>query len=42
MSSNIHNKPVEEGIVFEPQDYTYNSAVDYFGGRGRLDNICIF
>ena len=42
MSSNIHNNPVEEGIVFEPQDYTYSSIVDYFGGRGRLDNIWIF
>ena len=42
MSSTIHSHPVEEGIVFEPQDYTYSSAVDYFGGGGRLDHICIF
>ncbi len=42
MSSNIHNHAVEEWIVFEPQDYTYSSAVDYFGSRGMLDNICVF
>jgi len=42
MSSNMHNRSVEEGIVFEPQDYTCSSAVDYFGGRGMLDNICKF
>ena len=42
MSSNIHNNPVKEGIVFKPQDYKYSSAVDYFGGRGMLDIICIF
>ncbi len=39
MSSNIDNHPVEKGIVFEPQDYTYSSFVDYFGAIGRLDNI---
>jgi hypothetical protein len=32
----------EEGIVFEPQDYKYSSAVDYCGKKGMLDNICIF
>ncbi len=42
MSSNIHNNPAEESIVFEPQDYKHCSAVNYFGGRGMLDNICIF
>ena len=42
MSSKIHNNPVEEGIVLKTLDYTYSSAVDYFGGRGMLDNICIF
>ncbi len=39
MSSNIHKNPVEEGIVFVPQDYKYSSSFDYFGGRGLLDNI---
>jgi REP element-mobilizing transposase RayT len=38
----VHNNPVEEGVVFEPQDYKYSSAIDYAGGIGLLDNICIF
>ena len=38
----IHNNPVEEGIVFRPEDYKYSSAVDYSGERGILEDICIF
>ena len=38
----IHNNPVVEGIVFEAHEYKYSSAVDYCGGIGMLDNICIF
>jgi len=30
----IHNNPVEEGIVFRPQEYLYSSARDYAGEKG--------
>ena len=33
----IHNNPVEEGLVFQPEDYMYSSAYDYAGGKGLLD-----
>ena len=33
----IHQNPVEEGVVFNPEDYMYSSAYDYAGGRGLLD-----
>ncbi len=29
----LHENPVRAGIVFEPQDYVYSSAVDYFTDR---------
>lgn len=32
----IHNNPVKAGIVNEPEDYRYSSAIDYSGGRGML------
>ena len=32
----IHSNPIEEGIVREPQDYVYSSAIDYAGGKGLL------
>ena len=38
----IHNNPVEEGIVFRPEDYKYSSASDYAGVKGVLDGICVF
>lgn len=38
----IHNNPVEEGIVFRPEDYKYSSATDYAGGKGILDDVCVF
>ncbi len=34
--------PVEEGIVFRPEDYKYSSAPDYAGEKGLLNGICIF
>lgn len=37
----IHNKPVEEGLVFRPEDYVYSSAKDYSGDKGILDNVII-
>ena len=37
----IHNNPVEEGLVFSPEDYVYSSARDYSGEKGLLDVIVI-
>lgn len=37
----IHNNPVEEGLVFRPEDYVYSSAKDYSGDKGILDNVII-
>ena len=33
----LHNNPVAEGIVDEPEDYVYSSARDYAGIRGLID-----
>ena len=38
----IHNNPVEECIVFRPEDYKYSSAPDYAGEKGLLDGVCVF
>lgn len=35
----IHNNPVEEGYVSNPEDYVYSSAKDYCGEKGVLENI---
>ena len=37
----IHQNPVTAGLVFEPQHYTYSSAINYEGGLGLLDAILI-
>jgi len=37
----IHMNPVEEGLVFKPEDYVYSSAVDYAGEKGLLEVIVI-
>jgi len=37
----IHNNPVEEGLVFRPEDYIYSSAKDYSGGKGVLDDVIV-
>jgi len=37
----IHQNPVEEGIVFRPEDYVYSSASDYAGENGLLDVLVI-
>ena len=39
--NDIHNNPVEEGLVFKPEQYVYSSAIDYAGGKGLLDIILI-
>lgn len=33
----LHNNPVNEEIVDEPQHYRYSSAIDYCGGKGILN-----
>jgi hypothetical protein len=35
----LHNNPVEEGFIFEPQEYKYSSAIDYASGKGFLDVV---
>ena len=37
----IHQNPVEEGLVFSPEDYAYSSATDYAGKKGLLDDIVV-
>lgn len=32
----IHRNPVRAGLVFQPDQYPYSSAVDYAGGKGPL------
>jgi REP element-mobilizing transposase RayT len=38
----LHNNPVEEGIVFEPENYVYSSAGDYSGRKGMLEIEYLF
>ncbi|MEP3387456.1 MAG: transposase [Reichenbachiella sp.] len=35
----IHMNPVEAGLVNEPEEYRYSSAIDYSGGKGLVE-IC--
>lgn len=37
----IHNNPVEEGLVFRPEDYLYSSAADYAGEEGILGGVIV-
>jgi len=37
----IHHNPVEEGLVFRPEDYVYSSAKDYCGEQGILKNVIV-
>jgi hypothetical protein len=37
----IHHNPVEEGLVFNAEDYVYSSATDYAGKQGLLDIFVI-
>jgi hypothetical protein len=32
----IHMNPVVSGIVKEPENYIYSSAIDYAGGKGII------
>ncbi len=33
----IHYNPVKAGIVSDPEQYIYSSAIDYAGSKGLLD-----
>jgi REP element-mobilizing transposase RayT len=37
----IHENPVQEGIVFSPEQYVYSSAIDYSDQKGLLEVIRI-
>ena len=37
----VHNNPVSEGIVNEPEHYIYSSAGDYAGIKGLLDIVLL-
>ena len=37
----IHNNPVEQGLVFRPEDYVYSSVIDYNGEKGVLDGVVV-
>ena len=39
--SYIHNNPVDEGLVFYPEDYVYSSTRDYSGVKGILDGVIV-
>ena len=38
----IHQNPVEAGLVYLPEDYTYSSARDYAGEKGLLEDVLIY
>jgi len=38
----LHNNPVAEGIVEEPEHYVYSSAKDYAGSKGLLDIVLLY
>jgi hypothetical protein len=35
----IHDNPVVSGIVGSAEEYLYSSAIDYSGGKGKIE-IC--
>tara|TARA_B100000508_G_C11411328_1_gene253419 strand:+ start:625 stop:927 length:303 start_codon:yes stop_codon:yes gene_type:complete len=37
----VHQNPVQEGLVFQAEEYKYSSAVDYAGEKGLINNILI-
>ncbi len=37
----VHQSPVEEGLVFYPEDYLYSSALDYAGKKGILEDVIV-
>ena len=37
----LHQNPVNDGVVFQADQYVYSSTIDYAGGKGLLDVIII-
>jgi REP element-mobilizing transposase RayT len=37
----IHDNPVRQMLVREPQDFIFSSAINYSGGKGLLDVILV-
>ena len=37
----IHMNPVVAGIVREPEEYLFSSAIDYSGGKGLIDILYV-
>lgn len=37
----IHNKPIEAGLVYRPEDYIYGSAKNYCGEKGMLNDVIV-
>ena len=37
----IHQNPIKAGWVYEAENYTYSSAIDYSGGKGLIEIILI-
>jgi len=33
----LHNNSVTEGIVYQPHEYKYSSAIDYAEGKGMVN-----
>ena len=31
-----------EGLVYNPEDYVYSSALDYSGQNGLIDDVVVF
>jgi len=40
--NNVHQNPVEAGLVFRAEDYRYSNAIDYSDEKGLLNNIVVF
>lgn len=38
----MHNNPVEEGLVYKPQEYVYSSAGGYADQKGLIDGVMTF
>jgi REP element-mobilizing transposase RayT len=37
----LHYNPVKAGLVFEPEEYPYSSAIDYADGKGILKIVLL-
>ena len=37
----VHNNPVNDGLVYHPEEYVYSSARDYAGEKGLLNDIIV-